>query len=72
MPKSMTLPGILFCGLTAVYVSDFFASLGADIGRLANLGGKALGFFHLATGFCLFYLLFADILNAVLKFTLFI
>jgi hypothetical protein len=71
MPKSMTLPGILFCGLTAVYVSDFFASLGADIGRLANLGRKALGFF-LATGFWLFYLLFADILNTVLKFTLFI
>jgi hypothetical protein len=64
--------GILFCGLTAIYVSDFFASLKADIGPLGNLGEKALGAFHLATGFWLFYLLFADILNAVLKFTLFI
>jgi hypothetical protein len=64
--------GILFCGLTAIYVSDFFASLSADIGRLGNLGEKALGAFHIATGFWLFYLMFADILNAVLKFTLFI
>jgi hypothetical protein len=64
--------GILFCGLTAIYVSDFFASLKADIGSLGNLGEKALGAFHLATGFWLFYLMFADILNAVLKFTLFI
>ncbi len=52
--------------------SDFFASLKADIGPLGNLGEKALGALHLATGFWLFYLLFADILNAVLKFTLFI
>jgi hypothetical protein len=28
--------------------------------------------FHIATGFWLFYLMFADILNAVLKFSLFI
>ena len=58
--------------LTAIYVSDFFASLKADIGPLGNLGEKALGALHLATGFWLFYLLFADILYAVLKFTLFI
>jgi hypothetical protein len=64
--------GILFCGLTAVYVSDFFASISADIGRLGNLGERALGLFHIATGFWLFYLMFADILNAVLKFSLFI
>jgi hypothetical protein len=64
--------GILFCGLTAIYVSDFFASIASDIGRLGNLGEKALGAFHIATGFWLFYLLFADILNAVLKFSLFI
>ncbi|MGH3283429.1 MAG: hypothetical protein ACRDPD_01870, partial [Streptosporangiaceae bacterium] len=64
--------GILFCGLTAIYVSDFFASIQADIGRPGHLGEKALGAFHIATGFWLFYLMFADILNAILKFTLFI
>jgi hypothetical protein len=32
----------------------------------------ALGAFYLATGFWLFYLMFADILNSVLKFTLYI
>jgi hypothetical protein len=48
------------------------ASLKADIGRLGNLGERALGFFHLGTGFWLFYLMFADILNATLHFTLFI
>ncbi|MGH3284069.1 MAG: hypothetical protein ACRDPD_05195 [Streptosporangiaceae bacterium] len=64
--------GILFCGLTAIYVSDFFASIKADIGRPGNLGEQALGTFHIATGFWLFYLMFADILNAILKFTLFI
>jgi hypothetical protein len=64
--------GILFCGLTCIYVADFFASLKADIGPLGNLGERALGAFHLATGFWLFYLMFADILNAVLKFTLYI
>jgi hypothetical protein len=63
--------GILFCGLTAVYVSDFFASIASDIGRLGNLGEKALGAFHIATGFWLFYLMFEDILNTILKFTLF-
>jgi hypothetical protein len=63
--------GILFCGLTAIYVSDFFASLGSDIGRLGSLGEKALGAFHLATGFWLFYLLYEDILNTIFKFTLF-
>jgi hypothetical protein len=64
--------GILFCGLTCIYVSDFFASLKADIGPLGNLAERALGAFHLATGFWLFYLMFADILNSVLKFTLYI
>jgi hypothetical protein len=62
----------LFIGLTCIYVSDFFASIKADIGRLGTLSEKALGFFHLGTGFWLFYLMFADILNSVLHFTLFI
>jgi hypothetical protein len=65
--------GGLFIGLTCIYVSDFFASIKADLSpRLGNLGERALGFFHLGTGIWLFYLMFADILNAVLKFTLFI
>lgn len=63
--------GGLFIGLTCIYASDFFASLKADLSpRLGNLGERALGFFHIGTGFWLFYLMFADILNATLKFTL--
>jgi hypothetical protein len=62
--------GVLFIGLTCVYVSDFFAVLKADLPGPGNLGEKALGFFHLATGCWLFYLLFADVLNTVLKYTL--
>ena len=59
--------------LTCVYVADFFASLKGPLPeRLTSLGERALGFFHLGTGFWLFYLMFADILNATLKFTLFI
>lgn len=71
--------GILFCGLTCIYISDFFASTGPAPeratfipDRLALLGEKALGAFHIATGFWLMYLMFADVLNSVLKFTLFI
>ncbi len=63
--------GLLFVGLTCIYVSDFFASL-KELGGLANLGERALGFFHIITGFWLFYLMFADILNTVFKYTLFI
>jgi len=39
--------------------------------RFANLGEKSLGFFHIITGFWLFYLMFAVILNTIFKFTLF-
>jgi hypothetical protein len=63
--------GLLFVGLTCVYVSDFFASL-KDIPRFANPGEKALGFFHIVTGLWLFYLMFADILNTIFHYTLFI
>jgi hypothetical protein len=62
--------GGLFIGLTCIYVSDFFASLRPDVERLSFLGEKALGAFHIGTGLWLMYLMFADILNAVLKFTL--
>jgi hypothetical protein len=61
--------GGLFIGLTCIYVSDFFASL-KDIPRFANPGERALGFFHLGTGFWLFYLMFADILNTIFHYTL--
>jgi hypothetical protein len=60
----------LFIGLTLIYVSDFFASIKADLPRYGNLGEKALGFFHLGTGFWLFYLMFAAVLNFTLKYTL--
>jgi hypothetical protein len=63
--------GLLFVGLTLIYVSDFFASL-KELAGLSNLGEKALGFFHIITGFWLFYLMFADILNTIFHYTLFI
>lgn len=49
--------GLLFIGLTCIYVSDFFASLGSV------LGTRVLGFFHLLTGAWLMYLTFAAALN---------
>jgi hypothetical protein len=65
--------GGLFIGLTCIYVTDFFASIKADLSpRLGVTAERALGFFHLGTGLWLFYLMFADVLNAILKFTLFI
>ncbi|MGH3069865.1 MAG: hypothetical protein ACRDND_27725 [Streptosporangiaceae bacterium] len=45
--------GLLFLGLLAIYISDFFAALKIKIGE------RALGFFHLATGGWLMYLTFA-------------
>jgi hypothetical protein len=45
--------GLLFVGLTLIYVSDFFASIGM------GLGLRALGFWHLVTGVWLMYLTFA-------------
>ena len=49
--------GGLFIGLTCIYISDFFASLGVP------LGTRALGFFHLGTGGWLMYLTWATALN---------
>ena len=49
--------GGLFIGLTLVYVTEFFASLGS------SLGERALGFFHLGTGGWLMYLTWAVALN---------
>jgi hypothetical protein len=60
----------LFIGLTCIYITDFFASLKADLPKWGNLGEKALGFFHLGTGFWLFYLMFSVVLDTTLKYTL--
>ncbi len=49
--------GLLFVGLTLIYISDFFASIGLALGE------RALGFWHLATGLWLMYLTFATGLN---------
>ena len=62
--------GGLFIGLICVYVSEFFATLGADAPSLSKPGARALGFFHLGTGVWLFYLMFAVVLDFTLKWTL--
>ncbi|HET7174285.1 MAG TPA: hypothetical protein VFI30_08470 [Nocardioidaceae bacterium] len=56
--------GLLFIGLTGIYVSDFFASIGQ------KLGEKSLGAWHLATGAWLMYLTFATTLNIASGFHL--
>jgi hypothetical protein len=60
--------GGLFIGLTLVYIADFFASLG--VARFGRIGERALGFFHIGTGLWLMYLMFAQVLNVALKWTL--
>jgi hypothetical protein len=61
--------GVLFTGLALVYIAEFFASFkvgvrtGADGQASANLGGKALGLFHVLTGVWLMYLTVATTLN---------
>jgi len=67
----------LFIGLTAIYVSDVFASLGfrerqspaepeprREATAIGVLGERSLGFFHLGTGLWLMYLTWAAALNA--------
>jgi hypothetical protein len=56
--------GILFVGLTLVYICDFFASLG----RVA--WERALGLVHIATGVWLMYLTVAVVLNTARGFNL--
>ena len=56
--------GLLFCGLTAVYVADFFAAFevpGAE---------RLLGLVHIVTGLWLLYLMFATMLNIALGYGL--
>ncbi|RCW47278.1 hypothetical protein DFQ14_101627 [Halopolyspora algeriensis] len=56
--------GILFTGLTWVYVSEIPASLGTTRGE------RSLGAAHTATGIWLMYLTFAVVLNYALGFGL--
>jgi hypothetical protein len=53
-----------------VYATDFFASLKPDLPRLGGPAERALGFFRLGTAFWLMYLVFAVVLNFVLRYTL--
>ncbi|GHF40102.1 hypothetical protein FHX82_004786 [Amycolatopsis bartoniae] len=64
--------GLLFSGLTAVYVSEFFASfrIGAKSPESAGPGERALGFFHVVTGLWLMYLTFSTVLDTALHYTL--
>jgi hypothetical protein len=52
----------LFCGLFAVYVCEFFASLGTPR-RVVAVGERALGLVHILTGVWLMYLTVAAALN---------
>ena len=55
--------GVLFCGLTAVYLSDIFASLRITVGE------RLLGVSHLLTGMWLMYLMFAVTVNFTLHYS---
>ena len=54
--------GVLFLGLFGVYFTDFFASIGLEIGE------RGLGFFHLITGAWLMYLTYAVAVDFALGF----
>lgn len=56
--------GLLFVGLTLIYISDFFHSIGQAWGE------RSLGLWHLVTGLWLMYLTFAAGLNFSLGMTL--
>jgi hypothetical protein len=70
--------GTLFIGLTAVYICEFVASLGVREAvdgapgspavraptPLGELGERALGFVHIATGLWLMYLVYSAVLGA--------
>ena len=70
--------GLLFVGLTAVYVSEFFSGLfmrmipgsHAEPRALNKVGERVLGFSRLATGAWLMYLTFAVTLNTTSDTTL--
>lgn len=72
--------GLLFLGLTGVYVSHPFADFKIGVRRLpttegrttetVNFGERALGFFHVVTGLWLMYLTVATTLNIALCYHL--
>jgi hypothetical protein len=68
--------GLLFSGLTAVYVAEFFASFrigvrtDADGQQSMNLGERGLGAVHVLVGMWLMYLTFATVLNVASGFDL--
>ena len=62
--------GGLFIGLACVYAADFVASLRPDLPGLGGMAERAVGFFHIMVGFWLMYLMFAAVLNFVLKYNL--
>jgi hypothetical protein len=68
--------GLLFTGLTLVYVAEFFASfrIGATAGAAgrepSNPGEKALGLVHIVVGLWLMYLTVATTLNVASGFDL--
>ena len=69
--KSADAPvGGLFIGLTGVYVTDLVASFRPEAEGIGRLGVRALGFFHIGTGLWLMYLMFAVVLNFILKYDL--
>lgn len=49
--------GLLFVGLTCVYVAEFFVGLRVPVGE------RLLGLAHIVTGLWLMYLVFATVLN---------
>jgi hypothetical protein len=68
--------GILFSGLTAVYVCELFASFsvgvrtGPDGEQSINIGERALGLVHILVGLWLMYLTFSTVLDTASGFTL--
>jgi hypothetical protein len=60
--------GLVFVGLTAIYVCDFFASALTPGKTLHTWGLRGLGCFHLITGVWLLYCAFAAAVNMSLGF----
>jgi hypothetical protein len=62
--------GGVFIGLACVYVTEFFASLKIDLPTVGAAAERALGFVRIGTGLWLMYLVFAVVLNFVLRYSL--